>query len=132
MNKFIITTLFTLTCLPSLAFAGVIDTNPTSPPNQNAITWKITNPLRAEIGDDVSSIIKAIMGSIVMPLASILVVLAILYSGFKFVVAQGNPKELEDARRGLIWVLVGSAILLGAYGISEVLETTIQQIAPIP
>ena len=97
--------------------------------NPNRITWNITNPL--SVGSDISSIVTAVMKNIIMPLASVLVVLAVLYSGFKFVIAQGNSKELEDARHGFMWVLVGSAVLLGAYGITEVLKTTIEQIAPI-
>jgi len=63
-----------------------------------------------------------------MPLASVLVVLAILYSGFKFVIAQGKPKEIEEARSGLLWVLVGALILLGAVGISKALESTVNSI----
>ncbi len=101
----------------------------TNTSNPNKITWKIINPLN--VGSDVSAIITAVMKNIIMPLASVLVVLAVLYSGFKFVIAQGNPKELEEARTGFIWVLIGSAVLLGAYGITEVLKTTIEQIAPI-
>ncbi len=102
---------------------------PTGTSNPNKITWKIINPLN--VGSDVSAIITAVMRNIIMPLASVLVVLAVLYSGFKFVIAQGNPAELKEARTGFIWVLIGSAVLLGAYGITEVLKTTIEQIAPI-
>lgn len=100
----------------------------TGAPNPNIIKPIITNPLKAGIGNDIPSIIAAVMKGIVMPLASVLVVLAILYSGFKFVIAQGNPTEIQKARDGLVWVLVGSAILLGAYGISEVLKTTVNQV----
>ncbi len=134
MKKFIFTTLLIFNCLPMIAFAGVADnTTPTSQTsNPNTITWKITNPLRKEVGSDISSIVTAIMKNIVMPLASVLVVLAVLYAGFKFVIAQGNPKELEEARKGFLWVLIGSAVLLGAYGITEVLKETVNQIAPLP
>jgi len=147
MRKFfsttLVLTLFALMCVPVFVFAQAGGTGGASgggaggtggaatPANSNTITWKITSPLKKEIGDDIPSIIKAIMENIVMPLASILVVLAILYSGFKFI-AQGAPKEIEDARRGLVWVLVGSLILLGAYGISDALEDTVKQIVPLP
>jgi len=94
--------------------------------NSNTITWGITNPL--SIGSDIPSIITAVLQNIVMPLASVLVVLAILYSGFKFVIAQGKPKEIEEARSGLLWVLVGALILLGAVGISKALESTVNSI----
>ena len=96
--------------------------------NPNIIKPVITNPLRTGIGSDIPSIIVAVMRGIVMPLASVLVVLAILYSGFKFVIAQGNPSEIQKARDGLVWVLIGSVILLGAYGISEVLRATVNQV----
>jgi hypothetical protein len=109
--------------------AGGGNTTPgSSNTNPNTITYKITNPLKAGVGDNLTSIVAAIMSGIVMPIASVLVVLAILYSGFQFVVAQGNPTELQKARSGLLWVLIGSAILLGAYGISTALEATIKQI----
>lgn len=94
--------------------------------NPNIIRPVITNPLR--IGNDIPTIIEAVMRGIVMPIAAVLVVLAILYSGFKFVMAQGNSTELQKAREGLVWVLVGSVVLLGAYGIAEVLKTTINQV----
>lgn len=130
MKKIIFTVLVSLICLPVVTFAGVVDNTTTPPPtNSNKITWKIINPLK--VGSDVSAIVTAVMQNIIMPLASVLVVLAVLYSGFKFVIAQGNPAELKDARTGFIWVLIGSAVLLGAYGITEVLKTTIEQIAPI-
>lgn len=94
--------------------------------NSNTIKWGITNPL--SIGSDIPSIITAVLNNIVMPLASVLVVLAILYSGFKFVIAQGNPKEIQEARQGLVWVLIGTLVLLGAVGISKALQATVNSI----
>lgn len=149
MKKFIVITLFALVCLPAFAFAQATgtggatgsgggatgtggQTTVTPPSTSNTITWTIKPPFRDGIGSDITSIIEVVMRNIVMPLASILVVLAILYSGFKFVIAQGNPKEIEEARRGLIWVLIGSLILLGAYGISGALKDTVNQIVPLP
>lgn len=126
-TKILAITLFSFVCLPAFVFAGVIDnTDPTTPPNPNIIQGVITNPLR--IGSDIPSIITAVLENIVMPLASVLVVLAILYSGFKFVIAQGAPKEIQEARQGLVWVLVGTLILLGAVGISKALQATVNSI----
>lgn len=44
------------------------------------------------------------------PVAAFFIVL----TGFMFVAARGNAKKLEDARTMLIWVLVGTAIIVGA------------------
>lgn len=133
MKKFIATVLLGFICLPVSAFAmggsggatGGGNTN-TGATNPNTIKGVITNPL--SIGSDIPSIITAVLENIVMPLASILVVLAILYSGFKFVIAQGAPKEIQEARQGLVWVLVGTLILLGAVGISKALQATVNSI----
>lgn len=108
---------------------GAGGTGGTTSSNPNIIKPVITNPL--SIGNDIPSIIEAVMRGIVMPLASVLVVLALLYSGFKFVMAQGNATEIQKARDGLVWVLIGSAVLLGAYGISEFLKNTINDIVKV-
>ena len=143
MKKFIAIVLFVFMCVPAFALAqaggsggasgggaggtGGATTQPQpQPQNPNTIKGVITNPL--SIGSDIPSIITAVLENIVMPLASILVVLAILYSGFKFVIAQGAPKEIQEARQGLVWVLVGTLILLGAVGISKALQATVNSI----
>jgi hypothetical protein len=101
-----------------------------NPPLTTAINPVIKNPLNSNMSD-IPSIINAVMRGVIMPLASILVVLALLYSGFKFVIARGNPTEIQKAREGLLWVLIGSAVLLGAYGISEFVKGTINQIVDV-
>lgn len=137
-TKTLAITLFSLVCIPMFVFAmggsggangggaGGTGGATTQPQNPNTIKAVITNPL--SIGSDIPSIITAVLENIVMPLASILVVLAILYSGFKFVIAQGAPKEIQEARQGLLWVLVGTLILLGAVGISKALQATVNSI----
>jgi len=148
MKKFIAIALFAFICLPVFALPSFVlalsgsagggngnvgtegsaggGNGNTGTANPNTITWGITNPLR--IGSDIPSIITAVLQNIVMPLASVLVVLAILYSGFKFVIAQGKPKEIEEARSGLLWVLIGALVLLGATGISAALKSTVDSI----
>lgn len=57
-----------------------------------------------------------------------LVVLALVYSGFRFVLAQGNPEKLVEARKILLWTVVGTAILLGAWTIATIVSNTITAI----
>jgi hypothetical protein len=87
------------------------------------ISVKIGNPLNGY--NSITAVITAILQNIVMPLAAVFVVLAIIYSGFKYVMAQGNPKEIEEANKGLVAVLIGTAVLLGATGISAALQGTL-------
>ena len=52
----------------------------------------------------------------------------IIYSGFLFVKAQGNEKELEDAKRTFFYTIIGVMILLGAKAISLGVAETIKAI----
>ncbi len=52
-------------------------------------------------------------------------ILAIIYSGFLFVSAQGKPEKLKDARIALLWTIVGVAVLLGAQLLATVIKGTI-------
>ncbi|KKR80352.1 MAG: hypothetical protein UU28_C0042G0010 [Parcubacteria group bacterium GW2011_GWD2_40_9] len=52
--------------------------------------------------------------------------LFIIYSGLMFVTARGNEEKLKKAKTGLMWSLGGTAILLGAWAITEVLKDTIE------
>lgn len=58
----------------------------------------------------------------------IVAVIFIIYSGLKFVMARGKPEELEKAKKNFLYVSIGTAILLGAYVIAKIIETTIRQI----
>ena len=63
---------------------------------------------------------------IVITLGSIVVVLMLVFVGFKFVAAQGKPGEVEAARGMLLWTLVGALILLGAKAIAMGVEATVK------
>lgn len=53
------------------------------------------------------------------------VALAVIYSGFLFVVARGNPEKLTKAREALLYTLIGAAILLGSWAIAKLISDTV-------
>ncbi len=63
-----------------------------------------------------------------MPIAAVGVVIFIIYAGFMFVVAQGNEAKITAAKSRLLWALVGAGILLGAVGISQVVQNTVDKL----
>jgi heme/copper-type cytochrome/quinol oxidase subunit 2 len=86
----------------------------------------LTNPL----GDiTITQFIDEIL-SIVVMLGTPVAVFFIIYSGFLFVVAQGNPEKLTKARTTLLWVVIGTTILLGASVLSTAIQGTIESISP--
>lgn len=52
----------------------------------------------------------------------------LVYSGLRLVMARGNEKELEEAKKNLLWVIIGAAVLLGAWTIVKVLKGTFDQL----
>ena len=56
-----------------------------------------------------------------IPIAS----LAIIYSGFLFITAQGSDDKLTEARKALTWSLIGTAVLLGSWVLAGAIGSTI-------
>jgi hypothetical protein len=113
INKIIINFLATFLLYPVLVLA-------------DNITIKIPNP--AGSNNNLLAILKALLSNVVMPIGAVVVVMYIIYAGFTFVTAQGKPKEIEDAKKRLLWALVGAAVLLGAVAISAALCTTLKAV----
>lgn len=49
--------------------------------------------------------------------ALVFIVVAIIYFGVKFMMAQGDPTKLTEARKSFLWGLVGVLVILGTYTI---------------
>ena len=58
-------------------------------------------------------------------LGAIIAVLLFVFIGFKFVMAQGEPKALDDAKTWFKNAVIGTAILLGSKIIVEVIKNTV-------
>jgi len=101
------------------------------PPNSNSgnttIPISIKNPFNCGGAEDctIMTLITSILNNIVMPIASVAVVMWIVWAGFSFIKAQGNPTEIGKAQQRLLWSLVGAGILLGAVAISAVVQNTV-------
>ena len=74
--------------------------------------------------DSLEGLLAAILDAVV-DIGVIIVTLALIYVGFKFVVAQGNEERIKEARGALMWTVIGALILLGAKGISIVIQQTV-------
>ena len=88
---------------------------------------KLCNPLKNEMGlwELVEYIVRDILVEIIAP---IVITLALLWSGFMFIAAQGNNDKLIEARRNFLYVVAGSILLIGAYLILEVILNTVEDI----
>ncbi len=55
-------------------------------------------------------------------------VLFVVYSGFKFVFAQGNPEDLAKAKKNFMWTIIGVGLFLGAWALAMMIKGTIAQL----
>ena len=105
---------------PSSPASPTNSTNPSTQPTTGQ-SVSLENPLGS--GTSLSSFLSNIL-SIVVRIGTIVIVLMLVYVGFKFVTAQGNESALTEARRALMWTIVGALILLGAQAIASGIQAT--------
>ncbi len=101
---------------------------PTGPginPPTSVTSIKIENPFNSKVGNSLFGLVKAIVNNIVLPVGGILCVLAFIYAGFKYVMAQGNSTKLEEANRTLLYAAIGTAVLLGAWVLANAVCETL-------
>ena len=114
--------IFGIALVGSVYFAGTME----AATDKITVTTSINNPLGEKLTDIPSFIKKAI--EIVLTEGIPVLVLAIIYTGFLFVQAQGNPGDLKKAKDALTNTLIGGALLLGAFVIAEAIGTTVEEI----
>lgn len=85
------------------------------------------NPLGT--GTTLNSFLLSILSIVTDVIGPIIVVLMLVYVGFKFVVAQGNATEIAAARSMLLWTVIGALILLGAKVIAMGILATVQALS---
>ena len=83
---------------------------------------QLINPLSA--GTSLPAFLSSIL-QFVVQIGTIVVILMLVYVGYKFVVAQGKATEIQDARRMLTWTIIGALILLGAQVIASGIQATV-------
>ncbi len=106
---------------PLLAGAATFDTPQPTPSNGS---YSVNNPLQVT---SVCGLLKKILEGAVavgIPVA----VLFIIWSGFRFVLAQGKPKDLQAARRNFYYTVIGIALFVGAWVLAMIIAGTINAI----
>ncbi len=118
-SLFLILTMILVIPAVITAQGGPIQPNP-------PITGTIPNPFNCTGNCTIIDLITAILRNIVMPIAAVGVTFWIIYAGFGFLSAQGNQAKITAAKENLLWSLIGAGILLGAVGISAVVQNTVR------
>ena len=89
-------------------------------------SFTFPSPLK-DIGG-IDTLVKALIDKIILPIGASVAALFIIYSGFLYVKAQGKPEKIKEAREALTTALIGTAIILGAWVIAQLIGGTINQL----
>ena len=84
------------------------------------------NPLKSEFST-VERFIAGALRAMVMVALPVLA-LFIVFSGFKFIAAQGNPQKLGEAKMNFVYVILGALLILGAWIIATLIGGTVSQL----
>ena len=110
----LLATVFFLLCVHGVSAAGTT-------------TTFLPNPLKINNGYDLFiALIRVVIRWFVYPG----IIAAWLFSGFSFVLAQGNPDKLIKARRWTMWAAIITATIFMTEGFLLAIRGTIIQIAP--
>jgi len=133
-KRFIVIAVLTLFILAPTAFAAVTQSpqTPVGAQTQSpqgpagSINTTLINPLGA--GTNLQTLLNQILAFVVR-IGAIIVILMLVYVGYLFVIARGNSGKLEEARKSLLWTIIGALILLGAQVISLGIQATVQALS---
>lgn len=101
------------------------DTQTTTTTADDAGAVQLENPIPSitTIGGFVEILLNIVL-TIGIPIVAFFIIL----SGFRFVTARGNPEALGEAKRMLLYSLIGGALLLGAWVLAEAIQNTVNLI----
>ena len=92
----------------------------------DSLNATIPNPLGSTT--NLVDFIKKVVDTVIMPLGAIIAVIMFILTGFTYVMAQGNEAKVKSARSMLINTVIGTAVLLGAWVITDVVTKTISEL----
>jgi hypothetical protein len=111
--------------IPLLTYAQGTTPPPIPPagPTPPAITneYKLNNPIKV---DSIQELLNLIL-KLVIIIATPIVVLFIVFAGFKYVTARGNPGEIEQASQALTYAIIGGVLIIGAVAIAEIIKNLV-------
>ena len=128
-------------CVPDTTANSAASAAPQSAPNTTPVqsapnttvspntTSNVTliNPLGSGT-NNIETFINQILAFVVR-IGSIIVILMLVYVGFLFVKARGEPAKITEARKALLYTIIGALILLGAQVISLGIQATVQALS---
>lgn len=84
----------------------------------------LENPLRFT---SLEKFVEGFLQAIVM-IALPMIVAFMVYAGFKYIIARGNPGKIGEAHKNFTYVIIGTILILGAWVLATLIGGTVTQI----
>ena len=112
--------------LPTIIFAQTSGNPPGTTPSGGGLSYSLKNP----ISDfpDLQSLVVAIINVIII-IATPIVIFFIIFAGFSYVTARGNPAKIQEATRSLTYAVIGGVLIIGAFAIAEIIKNLVNSFA---
>ncbi len=107
---------------------GGSNTSTTVPGGPNVVPatetlGKIQNPLKAS--GDIFQLVNNLMNAL-WKIGLVVATIALVWVGFNFVLARGNPEKIKSAKQWFTYIIIGVAILFGANIIVDIIRATVE------
>jgi len=87
------------------------------------LCYSLESPLNRDIGS-IEALLTAIL-NVLLIIAVPIIVFFIIFAGFSYVTAQGNPEKVKQATRSLTYAIIGGVLILGGVAISEIIASVV-------
>lgn len=105
------------------------------------LLWSLTLPVFAQTGcgngstclenplrfSSIERFIEGVLQAVIM-IALPIIVAFIVYAGFKYIFARGNPGAIGEAHKNFTYVIIGTILILGAWVLATLIGGTISQL----
>ena len=126
MKQFYYTWLMYIAFVPVAVFAGPDDgfrnDQTPNPSGDGGLSYTLNNPLQF---NSLEALIVGIL-NVLLIIAVPIIVFFIIFAGFSYVTAQGNPEKIKQASRSLTYAIIGGVLILGSVAIAEILKSVVE------
>lgn len=84
-------------------------------------TTSLVNPIRI---NSIEGLLVAVL-EIIIIISIPIIVIFIIYSGFLYVTARGNPQQIEQASKSLTYAIIGGVLIIGAVAIAQIIRNLV-------
>ncbi|MBP6912331.1 MAG: hypothetical protein KBB86_00130 [Candidatus Pacebacteria bacterium] len=84
----------------------------------------LTNPLKSNSLEDFIQIVLGVILKFLIPILAIL----FMYTGFKLIIAKGEPAALKAAKQDFLNLVIGSVLILGAWTFGNIIMNTLKEV----